>query len=203
MSAVKFPSWPALLLAASSIGAKEWLFRITKRVGDALNSQVVIANAWHHRSDAFSSVLSLISIGVAILFPSLLIADSAAGIFVAGMICVTGFEILFESVKQLTDTSDDDLSSEVETIAKNVDGVLGIKSLRARTIGSGSLVDLTVQTDSKLSSSAAHSVGERTRWRILEKIPNIMDVSIFIAICNKQIFNVHVLRFTLQLTIYF
>jgi cation diffusion facilitator family transporter len=82
---IEMPSWPALALAAFSIFSKEWLFQITKKVGDALNSQILVANAWHHRSDAFSSILSLISIALAMSSPGLLIADSAAGILVAGM----------------------------------------------------------------------------------------------------------------------
>eukprot|EP00607_Mallomonas_marina_P010643 CAMPEP_0182422498 /NCGR_PEP_ID=MMETSP1167-20130531/8228_1 /TAXON_ID=2988 /ORGANISM="Mallomonas Sp, Strain CCMP3275" /LENGTH=280 /DNA_ID=CAMNT_0024600629 /DNA_START=469 /DNA_END=1308 /DNA_ORIENTATION=+ len=121
------PSWPALCLAAVSITSKEWLFRITRRVGNALNSQIVIANAWHHRSDAFSSVLSLVSIAVAILFPSFLFVDSAAGILVAGMICLTGFEVMTESVKQLTDTLDAELSEKITECSMNVQGVLGVR----------------------------------------------------------------------------
>jgi len=104
-------------------------------VGDALNSQVIIANAWHHRSDAFSSVLSLASIAMAIFLPGLLVADSAAGILIAGMICVTGTEILIESVKQLTDTSDESLVKKVEKLTSGIDGVQEVKAVRARTIG--------------------------------------------------------------------
>lgn len=176
VSAIKIPAWPALALAALSIASKEWLFQVTKRVGEALNSQILVANAWHHRSDAFSSILSLISIAVAIAIPGLLVADSAAGILVAGMICLTGLEILFESVKQLTDTSDSQLAKKIAVIARNVDGVLGAANIRARTVGSGSLVDLTVLTDVKISASAAHAIGEKARWKILESLPYVSDV---------------------------
>jgi cation diffusion facilitator family transporter len=130
-----FPSPPAMVLALLSIVSKEWLFRVTKRVGDALNNQVIIANAWHHRSDAFSSILSLGSIALAIFFPGFLIADSAAGIFIAGMICMTGLEILGESMKQLTDTSDQTLNIRLIKLAESVDGVQEVKSVRARSIG--------------------------------------------------------------------
>jgi hypothetical protein len=64
----KVPTGPALLMAVASILSKEWLYRVTRRVGEALNSQVVIANAWHHRSDAYSSVLSSASIAAASKF---------------------------------------------------------------------------------------------------------------------------------------
>jgi divalent metal cation (Fe/Co/Zn/Cd) transporter len=76
---LKVPSPPALIFAAISIASKEWLFRITRRVGQAMNSQILVANAWHHRSDAFSSVLSLISIALAMANPKLLAIDPAAG----------------------------------------------------------------------------------------------------------------------------
>ena len=132
---VMMPSWPALLIAVFSISSKEWLFRVTKRVGTLLNSQVIIANAWHHRSDAFSSVLSLASIAMAIYLPGLLVADSAAGILIAGMISVTGIEIMIESVKQLTDTSDQLLSTKIERMTKAMDGVKGVTSIRSRSIG--------------------------------------------------------------------
>eukprot|EP01038_Epipyxis_sp_PR26KG_P005176 gene5176-7203_t len=172
----KMPSWPALLLAGLSIVSKEWLFRITKRVGDSLNSQILIANAWHHRSDSFSSILSLLSIGAAIFLPGLLIADSAAGILVAGMICLTGFEVMSESVKQLTDSTDERLVSSIAKLSRTVEGVQDVANIRARSVGSGNLVDLTVIVDMKLSSSAAHSIAERTRWKIMDAYPQIIDI---------------------------
>lgn len=175
---VAIPSWPALVLAAISIASKEWLFRITKRVGDALNSQVVIANAWHHRSDAFSSILSLASIAIAILFPKLLFVDSAAGILVAGMICLTGFEVMIESIKQLTDTLDAELSQKISTVALDVRGVLGVQSVRARSMGSDSLVDMTVLTDHQIPAAAAQNIGEDVRWKILQTFPYVSDVMV-------------------------
>ena len=90
---VSMPTWPALVMAFTSIVSKEWLYRITKRVGEDLNSQVVIANAWHHRSDAYSSILALGSIGLAMSVPGMLFCDSAAGLLVGGMICMTGTRI--------------------------------------------------------------------------------------------------------------
>lgn len=99
------PSLPALFMAVLSIVSKEWLFRITRKVGQQLQSTVVIANAWHHRSDAYSSVLAAGSIGLAMYVPGFIFADAAAGLFVAAMIGMTGMEILGESVQQLTDTA--------------------------------------------------------------------------------------------------
>ena len=170
------PSWQALCLAAVSIASKEWLFRVTKKVGDALNSQVVIANAWHHRSDAFSSILSLVSIALAISLPQFLVVDSACGLFIAGMIVLTGLEILMESIKQLSDSSDETITSEVSRISTSIDGVLDVQRVRARNVGNGHLIDLKVLTDSKISTSAANVMAEKVRWAIMERMPQAIDV---------------------------
>lgn len=172
----QLPTWPAVLLAGISIASKEWLFRITKRVGDALNSQIIIANAWHHRSDAFSSILSMASIAIAIIFPKLLFVDSAAGILVAAMITLTGLEVMSESITQLTDTVDATLVSDINKMALDVRGVLGVKNVRARSVGSGSLVDMTVFTDDRIPAFAAQAIAEDVRWNIIRKFPYVTDV---------------------------
>lgn len=176
-AASKVPKKAALYFALVSILSKEWIFRVTRRVGLALNSQIIVANAWHHRSDAFSSFISLFSIGLAITFPQLVIMDSAAGIFVAGMICLTGTEILLESIKELTDTEDVVLKDQLKKAALEVKGVDGIGSLRTRTVGSGSsLVDLTIEIDSKLSISAANSIAEKARFHLSNQSVQVKEV---------------------------
>lgn len=177
-SAIKIPAWPALILAAISIASKEWLYRITRRVGVLLNSQILIANAWHHRSDAFSSVLSLISIAAAILLPGFLVMDSAAGILIAGMISISGMEILFESIKSLSDTSDKELTESIKIITQGVDGVLGVRNIRTRSVGSNHLIDLTILTDTQLSASSAQSLSDRVRWKLLDTYPQVVDALI-------------------------
>lgn len=179
-SLLRLPSWPALSIAAVSIASKEWLYQVTRRAGEALNSQIIIANAWHHRSDAFSSVLSFGSIAIAIAMPQLLAVDPAAGIFVAGMICLTGVDVLIESVKELVDTSDGGIAEQAAAEAiQGVQGVLGVKNARGRTVGRGkSLVELTVYTDGNLSYSASQNIAENAKWRIIERMPDVIDVSV-------------------------
>jgi len=178
-AALRLPSWPALILAGVSIASKEWLFQVTRKVGEALNSQIIIANAWHHRSDAFSSVLSFGSIALAMTLPQFVFVDSAAGIFVAGMICLTGLDVLIESVKELVDTSDDSVAEDAKSAIMQVQGVLGVKSLRSRSVGSGKmLVDVTIQTDKMMSFSAAQSIAEKAKWKLMTAMPSVMDVSV-------------------------
>lgn len=171
------PTPPALAMAGLSILSKEWLYRVTRRVGEELNSQIVIANAWHHRSDAYSSVLALISIGLAMSVPGLLAADAFAGLLVAGMICMTGAEILGESIKQLTDTSDEALVGKVAKLVNDSEDVLDVKRIRARRVGSAAMVDVSLCTPEGLSKSANHALEERLRWRIMEQ-PGVVDAEV-------------------------
>ncbi|KAL3800284.1 hypothetical protein ACHAW5_009866 [Stephanodiscus triporus] len=176
---VEIPTWPALVVAGLSIASKEWLYRITRRVGESLNSQVVIANAWHHRSDAYSSVLALISIGLAMAVPKFLAADPAAGILVAGMIAMTGAEIMGESVKQLTDAmTDEELVRDVEARASDDADVRRVTRVRARQVGSSALVDVEVEVPPELSASAMRAIEERIRVRIVSEVNGVLGVDI-------------------------
>lgn len=112
-AAATLPGVSALVMAGLSVVSKEWLFRITHRVGTKLNSPVVVANAWHHRSDAYSSILALFSIALARM--GWLAADAAAGIMVAFMIGMTGVEILGDSIQQLTTEPDDHVTELSDT----------------------------------------------------------------------------------------
>ena len=175
VAAIAVPKPPALLMAGISIISKEWLYRITKRVGDKLNSQVVIANAWHHRSDAYSSVLALLSIGLAIAVPGMVAADALAGILVAGMIGMTGIDILSESVQQLSDTTSAEWIQKVEKIVTQEvsaadDDIVDVTRIRARPVGNQFLVDVRITTPSSLSTSATKTVEERVRQHLLKRL---------------------------------
>ena len=174
-ASIAIPTPPALLCAAASILSKEWLFRITRRIGERLNSPIVTANAWHHRSDAFSSMLALASIGLAMFVPSLLAADSIAGILVAGMICTTGVEILGQSLNQLSDSNNAELVTRVTQLTNQMgNDIIHIKRIRARQVGSKSLVDVAVTTPDDLSISAIRTIEEVLRYRILEQESDIV-----------------------------
>lgn len=178
MLPVQIPTAPALAMAGLSIFSKEWLFRITRQVGEKLNSQVVIANAWHHRSDAYSSVLALFAIGLAMFFPGLIAVDAAAGILVAGMICMTGAEILGESIKQLTDTSNDALVQQVNNVAnKYSSGEFQVGRIRARQVGSSAMVDVNIETSGDLSSSESHRIAEGLKHKIMRDV-DVLDAEV-------------------------
>jgi cation diffusion facilitator family transporter len=173
------PTFPALIMAFLSIVSKEWLFRITRTVGEELNSQVVIANAWHHRSDAYSSILAMGSIGLAMSIPGMAFADAAAGLLVAGMICMTGAEIMGEAVKQLTDANDKEIVERVKTlILGSSDDVVDVKRVRARWMGSTAIVDVSITTSDNMSASANRAVEEKIRYKILDEESGVIDAEV-------------------------
>ncbi|KAL3930420.1 MAG: hypothetical protein SGARI_004491 [Bacillariaceae sp.] len=170
VAALTVPGPLALVMAALSILSKEWLFRVTHAVGEKLNSPVVIANAWHHRSDAYSSILALLSIAWAMAgFPA---ADAAAGMLVAGMIAMTGGDIMVESIKQLSDSAHEELQQEVSDILESLkdEDVLAITSIRARQVGSAAVAEVTLEISSDMTTTATRAVEERIEQNLRREL---------------------------------
>jgi len=135
IGSILIPTWPAILAAIVSIAAKEWLYRITRQLGDKLNSNLLIANAWHHRSDAISSVIVLIGVSGAMLGVAWL--EMIAAIGVAFMIALVGWKLARESVEELVDTAlSETYVADIQDATELADGVRGVHSLRTRRMGS-------------------------------------------------------------------
>ena len=175
----------AISCALLSVLVKEWLYRVTLRQGEEGNSPVLVANAWHHRADALSSVVAIIGIGGYQLgFPLL---DPAAALIVAGMITKAGFEIGWTAVKDLTDQQreDDEITRRVEDIgasleAKSRGEVADIHNIRCRRLGGYILLDIHVSVNPKLSVTAAYQAANRVKQEILKQIPHVSDVFVHI-----------------------
>ena len=173
------PGELALWAAGISIAMKEFLYQLTYRIGKKQNSRILIANAWHHRSDAVSSIAALIGISVALLgFPLL---DPIAGFLVAGLIIKSGVDIGYSSIRELTDEVAE--QEVIGTILKTLEGIEGVEhfhQVRARRMGPHLLVDLHLEVNCMMSVSAAHQVAERVRWHILETMPAVNEVLIHV-----------------------
>ena len=179
MDAPVVPGTIALWMAGIAIIVKEALFHVTRMVGRRTGSRVLMANAWHHRSDAISSVAALLGIAGAQLGIPLM--DPIAGMLVAGLIIKTGIDIGYESIRELTDeTVEEDVISELGKIMSGIEGVDHYHEMRARRMGPHLLVDLHIQVDSMMSISAAHQVAERVRLEILEKLPAVNEVLVHV-----------------------
>jgi cation diffusion facilitator family transporter len=182
------PGWIALVAAVVSIIVKEWLYRYTVKVGRHIDSQAVVANAWHHRSDAFSSIGTMLGIGGAILLGAKWhILDPLAAIIVSFFIIKVAVEISSGSIRELVEES---LSEEVETeileIASATPGVANPHNLRTRRIGSEIAVDLHVRVDADLHVSQAHVIASQIETRIRERFGQSTFVSVHIEPLMKE-----------------
>lgn len=152
------PGWLALWAALISIIVKEVLYRYTALVGQRLNSQAVIANAWHHRSDALSSIGTAIGIGGAILLGQRwTVLDPLASIIVGALLIKVAVELLKTSIGELTECSlPDETEREIEDIVKSFPGVYEPHNLRTRKIGNHIAIEIHIRMDGALSLHEAH-----------------------------------------------
>lgn len=174
----------AALVAAGSVGVKEWLFRVTKAVGEREHSAVIVANAHHHRSDALSSVASCCGIIGASWLPVL---DPLAGLTVAFMVGSTGVRVTRRAVDELIDASiDARLLEQFTNAAQNVAGAR-LTNLRARKSGPIILVDVTLRLRRNLTASAAHQIGEHVKRAVLQAAGDrAVDVSLHVDPDDRQ-----------------
>ena len=155
---LKAPGWLALWAALISIIVKEVLYRYTALVGQRLNSQAVIANAWHHRSDALSSIGTAIGIGGAILLGQRwTVLDPLASIIVGALLIKVAVELLKTSIGELTECSlPEETEREIEDIVKSFPGVYEPHNLRTRKIGNHIAIEIHIRMDGALSLHDAH-----------------------------------------------
>ena len=152
------PGWLALAAAIISIIVKEVLYRYTAIQGKRLDSQALVANAWHHRSDAFSSIGTMVGIGGAILLGNRwTVLDPLASVLVGGMLVKVAVNLLHSSVGELTESSlSSDIEKEIEEIICSFPDVSEPHNLRTRRIGNRFAIEAHVRMDGNLSLTAAH-----------------------------------------------
>lgn len=154
------PAPIALIAAILSITSKELLYRYTLKVGKEIESPLIIANAWHHRSDAFSSIGTMIGIGGAIfLGEKWRILDPLAALFVSVLILKVAIDILKDSISELIETSvDDKLKNEIFDTVSKVKGVKDYHKLRIRRIGNYYSMSLHILVDKSMTVKDAHDI---------------------------------------------
>jgi len=171
----------ALWTAILALAAKEGLFRYMLHVGERLRSPMLIANAWHARSDAASSLV--VALGIVGNLMGYSFADSVAAVIVGFMIVRMGVVFAWEALQELIDTG---LSVEevdgIRQVIVDTPGVSSLHELRTRRMAHRSLVDAHVCVDPRISVSEGHRIAEVTRKRVLESHSSVSDVLVHIDV---------------------
>ena len=179
---VQVPTFLPLIISVISIGIKEYQYRITIKVAKKINSPSLKADAWHHRSDALSSVAAFIGIGGSLLgFKAL---DPIATVIVGLFVAKVGLDIFKEAINELMDYSIDEKDeSQIISIANSTEGVLNIGELRTRKHGSMAYVDLTICVNKDLTVLEGHEIANKLEISILEELQIVKGITVHVEPC--------------------
>lgn len=182
LDSVQVPTALPLIVSIISIGIKEYQYRITIRIANKINSPSLKADAWHHRSDALSSIAAFIGIGGAMLgFKAL---DPIASIVVALFVAKVGFDILKDSTNELMDYSiDDEQEEQIRKIAEKIDGVINLGELRTRKHGAMAYVDLTICVNKDLTVLEGHELAHKIEKYIINEMKFVKGITVHVEPC--------------------
>lgn len=180
---------PELLAVWAAIGSmivKEAMFRYKYNLGKKLNSQSLIANAWEHRSDVYSSFAALIGIGGAIFGAKwhigwMLYLDPVAGIFVSLLVLKMAYDILMESIHSTLDhVLHEEQTVPLRSSIQSVEGVLRVDELRAREHGHYQIVDVKISVNPHITVEEGHRIGKQVKHDLLTQFKEVRDVFVHI-----------------------
>ena len=171
------PNALPLVVALISIAVKEYQYQITIRVAKKINSSSLKADAWHHRSDAFSSIAAFIGIGGAML--GFKILDPIASIIVAIVVIKVGIEILKSACDELMDSSisKEDIR-EIKSLIDNNKKIYGIKDFKSRKYGSIAYIDMSIFIDKSKTLEEAHDIADNLEHSIISNLNYIKEINI-------------------------
>lgn len=165
------PGWIALVAVLVSVALKEWCYQFTVRVGRAIDSETVVANAWHHRSDALSSVGTAIGIGGAIILgPSWAVLDPIAAVIVSVLIIITAWKLMANALGELLEKSlPETIENDIENTVTEDPMLSDIHHLRTRRIGNHIAIDMHVRMPGEMTLSDAHKVVSKAEGRLRDR----------------------------------
>ncbi len=169
----------ALWTALVALVAKEGLFRYMLVIAEKLRSPMLVANAWHARSDAASSLVVAAGIGGSLLGYRFL--DPVAAVIVGFMILRMGAKFSNEAIRELIDTGvSDEEVKRIRATLRETPGVLDLHELRTRHMANRVLADAHIQVDARISVSEGHRIAEMARVRVLARHPEVLDVLVHV-----------------------
>lgn len=176
---VVIPGMLALVMAIISIIVKEAMFQITKKGAKAVHSDALMADAWHHRSDAMSSIGSLVGIAAARMgYP---LGDPIAGVIICLFIVKAAYDIFSDAISKMTDTAcDSETEAEIRQMILSQKGVLGVDMLQTRLFGARIYVDVEIRADGDLPLREAHEIAERVHDAIEAHFQDVKHIMVHV-----------------------
>ncbi len=169
---LKAPGLLALIAAVVSIIVKEWMYQITRSTAKKINSGALMADAWHHRSDALSSIGAFIGILGARM--GIMVLDSVASVVICIFIAKAAYDVFMDATNKMVDKScDTEIINQMKEVISAESGVLKIDDIRTRLFGSKIYVDIEISADGKLSLNEAHTIAERVHDSIEANFPDV------------------------------
>lgn len=170
------PRLITLIVAIASVVVKEILCRWTMKVGRETKSTAVIANAWHHRSDAISSIPVAVAIIVARINPKLAMADQIGAMIVSLFVLYAAWQIIRDALGDLVDKgAEGEVKSQISKVCMSVSGVESVHAIRTRKMGPGIFLDLHLLVDGDMTVRKGHDISECVKHKLLNKGPNVLD----------------------------
>jgi cation diffusion facilitator family transporter len=172
------PGPVALAAALLSIVSKEGLYRWTASAGRRLKSVPLVANAWHHRSDALSSIPAALAVAGSMAGPAWGFLDHVGAVAVSLLIYQAAYRIVHPALRKLTDVGAPEATLEdIRRVAAATEGVERVHGLRTRYVGCSSLaVDLHVEVASSMTVREGHDISEAVKQRLIAEGPEVVDV---------------------------
>lgn len=169
------PSWVALLIIIISIVSKEWLYHYTKRAGERIRSDALIANAWHHRSDSFSSVATLIGVGGSFFFgEKMRILDPIAAIIVGIFIIIVSLQLARPSLTEMLGASlPKDSKKAILKALKHTPGVLAYHEFKTFKSGNDGFVMVHIKVDPDIKVREAHNIATRAETNMKAAVKDL------------------------------
>ncbi len=180
------PAWYALIAIVVSILAKEAMFQYKYRLGKKLSSQALIANAWEHRSDVYSSLAALIGVGGAVIgsywqMPWLYYFDPAAGLLVALLVMKMGYRLGMEAIHNTLDhVLHKEDSEELMQAVQRLKGVITVDDLRAREHGHYVVVDVKISVNPKITVLEGHDIAKSVKQQLMGRFSHVSDVLVHV-----------------------
>jgi len=181
------PTSLALVGAGVSIALKEVLYHYTVRTGLRIKSQLVVANAWHHRSDALSSLAVLLGVAGTLINPSWHILDSFAALLVSFFIVKIGLDILGSSLREFTDTAPPpEILKKINYCTRTVEGVLDTHDLKVRTSAGLYQMETHIVVDGELTVAEGHRTAKAVESCLAEEIEDLDRVIVHVDPATEE-----------------